>query len=53
MLFRSRRVVNRIITDLAVLDVTTSGFVLRECAEGVSVEQVLAATDADVAVDLM
>ena len=48
-----RRVVNRVITDLAVLDVSASGFVLRECAEGVSVEQVLAGTDADVTVDLM
>ena len=47
-----RRVVNRVITDLAVLDVSASGFVLRECADGVSVEQVLAATDAEVAVDL-
>ncbi|MGF7122452.1 CoA transferase subunit B [Rhodococcus sp. TAF43] len=44
-----RAVVNRIITDLAVIDVTESGLVLVECAPGVDEEQVRAATDAPLA----
>ncbi|USQ77408.1 3-oxoacid CoA-transferase subunit B [Ornithinimicrobium cryptoxanthini] len=43
-----KRVVQRIITDLAVLDVAGDHFVLVECAPGVSVEEVKAATDAPV-----
>ncbi|ALG84991.1 CoA transferase subunit B [Gordonia phthalatica] len=42
-----RRVVNRIITDLAVIDVTPDGLVLRECAPGVTPEYVRSATDAE------
>ena len=45
-----RGVVNRIITDLAVIDVTPEGLILRELAPGVSVEDVLAATDAPLTV---
>jgi len=37
-------VVHRIITDLAVIDVTPGGLVLRERAPGVSVEQIVLAT---------
>ncbi|MBF0661712.1 CoA transferase subunit B [Rhodococcus sp. (in: high G+C Gram-positive bacteria)] len=45
-------VVQRIITDLAVIDVTDAGLVLRECAPGVTEEQVAAATGAPLTVDL-
>jgi 3-oxoacid CoA-transferase subunit B len=40
-----RRVVHRIITDLAVLDVTPDGLVLREVAPGVSARDVQARTE--------
>ena len=42
------RVVQRVITDLGVLDVTTAGFELVELADGVTREQVVRQTDAQV-----
>ncbi|HVB26992.1 MAG TPA: CoA transferase subunit B [Mycobacteriales bacterium] len=48
--FTGRRVVQRIITDLAVIDVTPDGLVLRELAPDTSVEQVRAATEPALAV---
>ncbi|MFF9571635.1 CoA transferase subunit B [Streptomyces sp. NPDC014685] len=45
-----RAVVQRVITDLAVVDVTPDGFVLAELAPGVTVDEVRAATAADLTV---
>ncbi len=45
-----RGVVDRIITDLAVIDVTPEGLLLTELAPGVTVEEVRAATGAPIAV---
>jgi 3-oxoacid CoA-transferase subunit B len=48
--YTGRGVVNRIITDLAVIDVTPDGLVLREVAEGVTVDEVRAATGPTLAI---
>ncbi|WP_028984559.1 CoA transferase subunit B [Sporichthya polymorpha] len=50
--YTGRRVVHRVITDLAVLDVTPDGLVLRETAPGVTVDEVRAKTEPDFAVAL-
>jgi 3-oxoacid CoA-transferase subunit B len=44
--YTGRGVVDRVITDLAVLDVTPGGLVLRELAPGVTLDEVRAATGA-------
>ena len=44
------RVVNRIITDMAVIDVTPAGFELRERAPGFSIDDIRRSTDAPLAV---
>ena len=42
--------VNRVITDLGVLDVTPEGLVLTETAPGVTVEEIVARTDAELTI---
>ncbi|MGE7836591.1 3-oxoacid CoA-transferase subunit B [Viridibacillus arvi] len=46
-----KSVVDKIITDRAVIDVTPTGLVLREVFEGYTVEEVIAATGADLNVE--
>jgi 3-oxoacid CoA-transferase subunit B len=48
--YTGRGVVDRVITDLAVLDVTGEGLVLREVAPGVSVDEVRQATEPEILV---
>ena len=48
--YTGRRVVHRIITDLAVIDVTDEGLVLRELAPGVTVEDVRKVTEPELKV---
>ncbi len=48
--YTGRGVVNRIITDLAVIDVTPEGLVLQEVAPGVTVEDVRKATEPELIV---
>ena len=47
-----RACIQRIITDLAVIDVEPEGLVLRELAPGVTLDEVRAATEPDLAIDL-
>ncbi|HVY62401.1 MAG TPA: 3-oxoacid CoA-transferase [Planctomycetota bacterium] len=49
--FTGLRVVNRVVTELAVIDVTADGLHLREIAADATVEQVRAATGAKLIVD--
>ena len=43
------RCVHRIVTDMAVIDVTTEGLVLRERAPGITVDEIVKATGAPLA----
>lgn len=48
--FTGRHVVDLIITELCVIEVTKQGLVLKELGEGISLEEVLAQTEADLIV---
>ena len=50
--YTGRRVVQRIITDLCIFDVTDTGLVLRELADGVTEDEVRQQTQPDFRVDL-
>ncbi|NQY11786.1 MAG: CoA transferase subunit B [Flavobacteriales bacterium] len=43
--------IKKVVTDLAVIDITPNGFKLIERASGVSVEEIIAATDGDLIVE--
>ena len=45
------RCVDRIITDMAVIDIGDNDMVLREIAEGVAIDDIVAATDAPLSID--
>ena len=47
----AKKVVNRVITDMGVLDITDRGFKLVECAPDVSLEELRAATAANIHAD--
>ncbi len=51
--FTGKGVVQRIITDLAVIDVTPDGLVLRELADGVTEAEVREKTEPELSVDLV
>ena len=44
-------VVKKIVTDLAVIEVTSKGFKLTEVAPGVSKDEIINSTDADLIID--
>jgi 3-oxoacid CoA-transferase B subunit len=46
-----KKVVDLVITDLAVMEVTPQGLKLRETAPGVTVDEVLASTEAELLVE--
>ena len=50
--YTGKGVVQRIITDLGVMDITDDGLVLRELAPGVTVDDIRAATEPDFRVEL-
>jgi 3-oxoacid CoA-transferase subunit B len=46
-----KKVVDMVVTDMAVMEVTPQGLLLKEVAEGYTVEEVLAATEAELILD--
>jgi 3-oxoacid CoA-transferase subunit B len=46
-----QKCIDRVVTDMAVLDVTSEGFVLKEYAPGLSVEDVIKASEAPIKID--
>lgn len=45
-----QKVVNRLITDLAVFDITSEGMILVETQEGVSLDEVIEKTEASITI---